>query len=332
MNLARAGYTAAASLVLLTVSVGRAQITSVPATPAAFALGAERQVGSIRIVPVRGNVYLFAAEEGNSTVQIGPDGVLVVDPFSPALVPDLLEALRTLTPRPILQIINTNVDRTGGNGAIRTAGRDLDGFVRGDGAPILAFEEVLGRLARDNDAASTGGLPTHTYFVASKDLFFNSEPVQAIHQPAAYSDGDSLVFFRRSDVISAGDVFVPQRYPRFDLGKGGSLNGVVLALNQIIGLTVPELNEEGGTMVVPAVGRLTDEADVAEYRDMVTIVRDRIQDMIGKGMSLEQVLAARPTRDYDPVYSTPQYTGDMFVENAYRSLTAAVQTQKESGR
>jgi glyoxylase-like metal-dependent hydrolase (beta-lactamase superfamily II) len=151
-------------------------------------------------------------------------------------------------------------------------------------------------------------------------LYLNGEAIYVFHQPAAYSDGDSLVLFRGSDVVSAGDVFVPHRYPRIDSKKGGSINGIVAGLNRILELTVPEVNEEGGTMVVPAEGRLCDEADVADYRDMVTIVRDRIDGMRRKGMSLEQVKASRPTRDYDPLYATAAYTGDAFVETVYRSL------------
>jgi len=157
-----------------------------------------------------------------------------------------------------------------------------------------------------------------TYFTEGKDLFVNGEAVQVFHQPAAHSDGDSLVFFRRSDVVSTGDLFVPDRYPVIDVAKGGSINGVVAAINRILDLTVPADKEEGGTMVIPGRGRLCDEADVVEYRDMLTIVRDRIQDLVKKGGTLEQVKAAKPTQDYDPLYGP----SDAFVEAAYRSLAA----------
>ena len=139
------------------------------------------------------------------------------------------------------------------------------------------------------------------------------------HQPAAHSDGDSMVFFRKSDVVSTGDLFVPDRYPVIDVAKGGSINGVVAAINRILDLTVPADKEEGGTMVIPGRGRLCDEADVVEYRDMLTIIRDRIQDLVKKGRTLEQVKAARPTQDFDPLYGP----SDVFVEAAYRSLSAA---------
>lgn len=169
--------------------------------------------------------------------------------------------------------------------------------------------------------------------MGSKDLFFNGEPVQLYHQPSAYSNADTVVVFRRSDVVVAGDVFTPHQFPRTDVAQGGTLNGIVAGLNRIIELTVPELNEEGGTMVVPASGRLCDEADVADYRDMVTIVRDRIQQMVRRRLTLAQVKAARPTRDYDALYSTPEYTGEMFVEAAYRSLsTVAAEPPKGVAR
>jgi glyoxylase-like metal-dependent hydrolase (beta-lactamase superfamily II) len=172
--------------------------------------------------------------------------------------------------------------------------------------------------AKGNNALPLEFWPTDAYR-DQWDTLVNGDAIVLLHEPAV-TDGDTIVFFRRSDVLSTGDVFSPDRYPRVDLEKGGSINGVVAALNHVLKLTVPEVNQEGGTMVIPGHGHLCDEADVAEYRDMVTIVRDRVQDLVKKGMSLEQVKAARLTRDYDPVYGTPQYTGEMFVEAVYRSL------------
>jgi cyclase len=160
-------------------------------------------------------------------------------------------------------------------------------------------------------------LPTDVYRGKQKDLYFNDEPVVLLHQPAAHTDGDSLVFFRGSDVISTGDIFVTTNYPVIDLERGGSIQGLIASLNRIIDLTVPAALQEGGTLVIPGHGRICDEADVVEYRDMVTIVRDRIADMLKRGMTLDQVKAARPTEDYDPRYGSN--TG--FVEAVYRSLS-----------
>jgi glyoxylase-like metal-dependent hydrolase (beta-lactamase superfamily II) len=158
-----------------------------------------------------------------------------------------------------------------------------------------------------------------------KEIFFNEEPVLAIYQPAAHTDGDSLVFFRHSDVISTGDIFVTTSFPFIDIEHGGSIQGEIDALNRIIDIAVPKLEEEGGTYIVPGHGRICDEFDVVEYRDMVTIVRDRVQAAIKKGQTLEQVKAAHLTKDYDARYDTKSGIGssDTFIEAVYKSLTAA---------
>jgi glyoxylase-like metal-dependent hydrolase (beta-lactamase superfamily II) len=173
-------------------------------------------------------------------------------------------------------------------------------------------------------AAPFRAQPTDTYHGTRLNLshFFNGEGVQIINEPSAHTDGDSIVVFRYSDVIATGDVFVQTSYPVIDVARGGTIDGVIAALNHILSLSVPEFRTEGGTMIVPGHGRLSDSADVAYYRDMVTIIRDRVQDSIGKGLTLEQVKASRPTRDYDPRFgaTTGAWTTEMFVEAVYRSL------------
>ena len=282
----------------------------------------ETRGGEVRMLPVRSNVYMFVSSSGNITVQVGEDGIVVVDTMTSPLADSLLAAIRTLSSQPIRLIITTSftADHIGGNAVLAAAGRKMDGNA---GASIRAHQAVLQRMsaAKGDNALPVDFWPTDVYSGNQWDTFANGESILLLHEPAARTDGDTIVFFRRSDVISTGDVFSPDRYPRVDLEKGGSINGVVAALNHILKLTVPEVNQEGGTMIIPGHGHLCDEADVAEYRDMVTIVRDRVQDLVKKGMSLEQVKAARLTRDYDPVYGTPQYTGEMFVEAVYRSLS-----------
>ena len=275
----------------------------------------------VRILPVRNNVYMLVSSAGNTTVQTGEDGVIIVDTLTLPLANSLLAAVRTLSAKPIRVVINTSFtpDHVGGNAVLAAAGRKMDGS---SGASIRAYLTVLQRMsaAKGDNALPLGFWPTDVYNASQWDTFANGEPILLFHEPSAHTDGDTVVFFRRSDVISTGDLFFPDRYPLVDLEKGGSINGVVAALNQVLKLTVPEVNQEGGTMIIPGNGHLCDEADVSEFRDMVTIVRDRVQDFVKKGMSLEQVKAARLTRDYDPVYGTPQYTGEMFVEAVYRSL------------
>ena len=280
--------------------------------------------GQIHILPVQGNIYMLVGGGANTTVQVGNDGVLVVDTKLGAQADKLLATIKQIAnDKPIRYVVNTSADadKTGGNEKVADAGRTITGgnvagFNAAFPATMVAHEKVAARMAEGNTPPA--GWPMDTYFTASKDLYVNGEAVQLFFQPAAHTDGDSLVFFRRSDVVSTGDIFYPDHYPVIDVSKGGSINGEVNALNRILELTVPADKEEGGTMVIPGHGRLCDEADVVEYRDMLTIVRDRIQDMVKRGLTLEQVKAARPTLDYDPLYGPP----DVFIESAYRSLAA----------
>lgn len=277
---------------------------------------------ALHVLPVQGNVSMLATRFGNVALQAGRDGVLLVDTLNAQSTDAILAAMREITDKPVRYIINTtpDEDHTGGNIALSEAGSTITGgnFARGNAdwaATVISHENAVFRMeeAGIDDAA----WPGDTYFTGGKDVYFNGEAAQIIHVPAAHTDADSIVFFRRSDVIAAGDVFTPERYPVIDVARGGTINGMLDGLNLLLDLTVPADKQEGGTMVIPGHGRLCDEADVVEYRDMVTIVRDRIQDMVDRGMTLAEVQAARPTRDYDPVYGDP----DGFVEAAYASLS-----------
>ncbi len=165
--------------------------------------------------------------------------------------------------------------------------------------------------------------PTATYVTGEKPFSFNAEAVVLMHQPAAHTDGDTMVFFRGSDVISTGDIFVTTSFPVIDAASGGTLQGIIDALNHVLRLAVPRHNQEGGTIIVPGHGRLCDEHEVLEYRDMLVIVRDRIRDMVGRGASLDEVKRSRPTLDYDARYGaqTGNWTSDAFVEAVYRELS-----------
>jgi cyclase len=289
----------------------------------------------IHALPVQGNIYMLVGDGGNITMQVGKEGVLLVDTGVAQMSDQLLAAIRKITDKPIRYIINTHVhaDHTGGNEKIAKAGITITGGnVAGnlsdatEGAAVLAYQTVLDRMSAkptgNQPAIPFGALPTDTYIAMEKPLFFDGEGIQILHQPAAHTDGDSFVFFRRSDVVATGDIFTPSNYPVIDLQRGGSLQGIIVALNRLIELTIPAEKQEAGTYVIPGHGRLCDQADVVEYRDMATIIRDRIQDMIKKGMTLEQVKAAKPTRDFDPEYGSTSgfWTTDMFVEAAYKSL------------
>jgi cyclase len=285
------------------------------------------------ILPVQGNIYMMVGAGGNTTLSVGKDGVLIVDTQFAPLVPKMLAEIKKLSDKPIRYIINTHVhgDHTGGNEALSKAGSIIVGgnFEQqvGDNAAasIIAHENVLTRMSgpQPNNAPALpfAMLPTDTYLSGSKEVFFNGEAIQVLHQPNAHTDGDSIVFFRRSDVVAAGDIFTPGRFPGIDLDRGGSINGLINGLNRIIEITIPADKQEGGTYVIPGHGRLCDEADVVEYRDMATIVRDRVLDLIKKGMTLAQVKDAKPTLDYDPLYGQAKGATDRFVEQVYKSLS-----------
>lgn len=273
------------------------------------------------LLPVQGNIYMLAGAGGNTTLQVGKDGVLVVDTQYAEMAPKILFEIRKLSDKPIVWMVNTHIDQdhSGGNAALTKLGRGP-----GTGPRIIAHENVLNRMTQrvpNQPPVPDEALPNDEYGTPQKDLFFNGEAVVIYHMPRAHTDGDSIVFFRRSDVVSVGDIFTPDQWPAIDLARGGSVEGTLDALNYILTLTVPERYQDGGTLVVPGHGRISNEADVVEYRNMLTIVRDRVQDLLKKGMTLEQVKAARPARDYETEYSERGlWTKDMFVEAVYRSL------------
>ncbi len=273
---------------------------------------------------VQGNVYLLVGAGGNIAVQTGEDGVLVVDTGLAQNADKVLAAIKKLSDKPIRWIINTHFhsDHTGGNEAIAKAGSKTTGGP----AEILAHENVLNRMSAPAGKTSptpTAAWPTDTYFPEEKDIFFNDEAVMLYHDRNAHTDGDSMVFFRRSDVVASGDIFVMTGYPFIDQANGGSIQGELNGLNRILDITVPKHEQEGGTYVIPGHGRVCDEADVLEYRDMVTIIRDRIQDGVKRGLTLDQVKAAKPTLDYDRHFGadTGFWTTAQFIEAIYKDLS-----------
>jgi glyoxylase-like metal-dependent hydrolase (beta-lactamase superfamily II) len=293
--------------------------------------------GNVEVVQVQGNVHLVAGSGANITVQVDPDGLLLVDTSVVAMSEKVLAAIKTISDSPIRHIINTSADEhhTGGNQSLSNAGRNVSAGIGGqggreparlEGAPVIAHEQVLHRMSGlkgEPERMPYGVWPHDTFYTNRKQLYFGGEVVEMLHMPAAHTDGDLIVWFRKSDVIATGDVFSTVTYPRIDRARGGSIQGILDALNHILDITFPAFNNQGGTLVVPGHGRICNESDVAEYRDMTTIIRDRIQLMIEKKMTLAQIKAAGPTKDYDGVYSTPEWTGEMFTEAIYADLSGA---------
>jgi cyclase len=296
-----------------------------------------RVEGDLTTIHVQGNVYMIHGLGGNVAVQIGDAGVLLVNTGLEQDSAKLIAAVRKLSDKPLQYIINTcaHPDQSGGNEALRKIGVTITGAnVTGDiadagqGAQIIAHENVLNRMSAPTGqkaAAPGDAWATDTYVSGQKEVFFNEEPVIARWQPAAHTDGDSLVIFRRSDVIAAGDIFNTDSYPFIDVERGGGVQGEIDALNNIIDIAVPKHEEEGGTYIIPGHGRISDEFDVVEYRDMVTIVRDRVQHAIKKGMTWDQIKNAGFTKDYDARWSAQDGPGTAanFVSSIYRSLMAS---------
>ncbi len=290
-------------------------------------LDAQTLGDGMELFRVRSNFYVLTGAGVNIGIQIGSDGVVLVDAGDAAHADRVIAELKKLTPRLIRYIINTNgdADHVGGNEKIAKAGKSL--VPAGDGlATILAPTEVTLRLSLAG--YPSGAWPTEAFIeTLRRDMHLNDEAIEVLHQPNAHTDGDSLVFFRRSDVLMAGDIIDMRRFPVIDLEHDGSINGEIAALNRIIDIAIPSVplvSREAGTVVVPSHGRLLQEIDVVEYRDMVTVVRDRIASLMKEGKSLAQVKASNPTRGYTKRYGsdTGSWTTDMFVEAVFKSLAA----------
>jgi glyoxylase-like metal-dependent hydrolase (beta-lactamase superfamily II) len=292
------------------------------------------------VIPVNGKVHLIGGAGANIAVQVSDEGTLIVDAGDAAASERVIAEIKKLQVRPVRWIINTSadLDHTGGNGKIAKAGvgaaangaapgGPAPNAFNGNGAGIIAFEKVLDRMSAPTGQTASRSIddqPTDTFFTARKNFWYGGEPIEMWNEPAAHSDGDIIVFFRKSDVIVAGDIIAADRYPYIDAKNGGSIQGIINGLNRIVGTAVPEYNQQGGTRVVPGHGRVMNQSDVVEYRDMATIIRDRIAAAAKDGKTLAQVKAMRPTLDYDGNYgsTTGPWTTDMFIEEIYKEVTA----------
>ena len=317
--------------------VDRGPVVERSAALAAQAAGAASP--DLEVLEVRPNFFMIAGAGANIAVQVGDDGVVVVDAGSAASAPAVVAAIKRIAPKPIRYVIDTgpDADHVGGNELLAQAG---DLFFPGTSsrgprpdplrsqASILAAEGVARHMTASRPSAAAnapGGLPTESFHSARKYLYLNGEALEVLHQPAAHTDSDVFVLFRRSDVVVAGDVIDTRRFPVIDVARGGSIDGEIAALNRLTELAVPSVpivSREAGTIVIPGHGRLCDQFDVIEYRDMITIIRDRVRDLVKAGRSLEQVKAAGPARGYAARYGNDRgdWTTDEFVEAVYRSV------------
>ena len=295
--------------------------------------------GEIHVLPIREHVYMLVGDGGNIVVQTGDQGAFVVDSGEGKLSDKVIAAIRQLSEKPIQFLANTSARaaHVGGNSKLGAAGSDpslpgsffdLQSPGRATGlladpahhATLIAHNNVMIRLQAAK--APPDAMPADTYLEERRRKFHNGELIELFYEPNAVTDGDSIVHFRRADVIAAGDIFNTTQYPFIDLQSGGTVQGEIRALNDILNQTGYEHDENGGTSVVPGHGYLSDEHEVTEYRDMVVIVRDRVRVMINAGATLEQVQAARVTADYDTRYGANDgaWTTGKFIEAVYRSL------------
>lgn len=306
--------------------------------PASMRVRAQQADNGLEVLHVQGNVYMLAGAGGNITLLVGDEGVLVVDTGGAAMAEAVLAEIREMSSLPIRYVINTHIhpDHTGGNPVIALAGQSFrsgrggggrgGAITRDPGASVIAHENVYFAMSLPVNGESPmpfENWPTSTFVTGLKTLYFNGEPIEIRFTPNAHTDGDVMVFFRRSDVISAGDLFITTRFPVIDTERGGTLQGILDGLNGLIDTTIPEINQMRGTRVIPGHGRIANESDVVEFRDMATIVRDRVRDMAAAGFTLAQVRDARPALEYEGIYgsTTGPWTTDMFLEAVYNEVS-----------
>jgi len=308
--------------------------------------------GEIHAWHAQGAVWLLAGEPGESNVavQFGNEGVLVVDTGTQAMAPRLLAQILRLAQehagdqKAIRLVVNSNgrADHIGGNRVIREAGSTIAGaqagagfrFDRPDtagivpGAAVIANQNVLTRLvteAASGAAQAAQALwPTDTEDFDLYNTWFNGEAVRLFHPHSANTDAQLMIQFRHSDVIAAGDVLDTTSYPLIDVARGGSIDGELVALHQLIDLAVPAERQEGGTVVIPGHGALADQSDVVHYADMLTIIRDRVQFYKNQRKTLPQILALGVSADYDQRFGASDGHGSAgdFISAVFRTLPA----------
>ena len=317
---------------------------------------AQGNASALEVLQVRPNFYMIVGAGANIGAQVGPNGVVLVNAGTAEASDDVLAAVAKLTTQPIRYIIDTSADPdvVGGNANLAKAGRNITSFALGsnrtnvvagldlDAARVLSHESVLTRMRQappgGRSPFPTDAWPSETFEERRRTMYFNDEGIEILKQAGAHTDADTIVFFRKSDVVVAGNIIDADRFPVIDLARGGSVKGEITALNRIIELAIPPgpfvglpsgpnatARLQGGTDVLPGHGRIFRQIDVVNYRDMLVIVSEIVQDMINRKMTLDQIKAADPAKPFKARYgatSGPWTTND-FVEAVYKSLTNA---------
>lgn len=285
-----------------------------PAGAAAPAAPPQQDFSAVEIKPhqVSGNFYYLEGRGGNIGVLVGDDGVLMIDDQFAPLTDKIMTAVKSLSSKPVRMLVNTHVhgDHTGGNENVGKLG-----------IQIVAHDNVRTRLARGLNGAApypVVALPVITYG-DTMALHLNGEDIQVGKLPPAHTDGDSYIRLPKADVIHVGDVFRTTGYPGVDVNNGGTVKGTVEALQAVVDLAGPN------TKIVPGHGVVSSRADVAAFRDATVQMQQRISDMIREGMTLEQVIAAKPTADLHAKFGAP---ADPATANAVTAFYNAIKNEQ----
>lgn len=283
----------------------------------------------IEVIQVRADVYVLLGAGANIVVQIGPQGVLIVDSGTASAANEVLATIRRLSQAPIRYIFNTSADadHVGGNLVLARAGKAFgqpSALFQPHGIAAVAAHNAVALRMQDDDYDGDAW-PTQT-FTDRLALYLNGQGIEMLAQDKAHSEADAVVLFRGSEVLVTGGIFDITGFPVIDIEHGGTIQGEVDALNALIDLSIPNAPLawlEGGTIVIPAHGRPCQQAELVEYRDMVTIVRDRIRDLKSAGKALRQIIESDPTAGYTQRYgSAGNAATTAFIEAIYQSLDA----------
>lgn len=269
---------------------------------------------TIEVEQLAPNIYLLHGSGGNTLALLGPDGTLLVDTEFMQVAPKLKAALAKMNAGNVRYVISSHYhgDHTGANAAFHD-----------DGAVIIGQENCRLRMTQSRYSGLTGktsppapaaSLPTVTY-EKKLSLYFNGEEVEAAHRQPAHTDGDTIVYFHHANVVHMGDVFVNNLYPYIDLGANGTVDGYFPVIDEVL------TRIDDKTRVVPGHGPIATKQQLKAYRDMIQTVRDRVAAGVAAGQGLEQILASKPTREFDAQYATDRVDGDGFTVMVYQSLT-----------
>ncbi len=245
----------------------------------------------ITTIPVTENIYVLQGSGGNIGVSIGDDGTFIIDDQFAPLTDKIVAAIAELTDNPVNFVVNSHFhyDHTDGNENFGRAGALI--VAQDNSRRRMATDQVLSGSNRPQPAYDKVGLPKIT-FLESMRFYYNDNAIDVIHTGPGHTDGDAQVYFRDSNVIHMGDMFVRYGLPYIDQGNGGSTDGMIDALWTIAGLI------DDDTIIIPGHGQLSTRTDLLEFRTMLVTIRDRIKDGIARGLSADQLIASNPARGY----------------------------------